>query len=1085
MTLPAAMPTIRRMKFLLLLTGLVAATQGLAASSQERPLAFPDLAQGAYSSIAASALPARGAQRALIRLRGESVSFEVRARSTHANGDESVLAQAADGRGEALLTLGRGAAFGRLTRDGRHYQLGSDASGTWLVELPERAQYNSCATPPAKPKLETLLPQDRVDAEAATRPHSNHAAGTVIDLLIAYNPELAQRYPGGLLETRANHLVFLANQAMANSDIDLGFRLVQLQPVAYRNDNSNEVALAEVSAHLRGINYPDLAGLRQARDASGADLVILIRPHDAELRGSCGIAYYPDGEPGRGVNIVSDGMSSWSLCTDDVFVHEIGHNLGAAHQAGEGGGSFDPRGAAFTLPGQASTVMASFSTGRPDRFRGLLAFSSPQITCAGRPCGRASDTDNAAVMRTVTGLVAGYRPGSSGLPLPERLGRIDSDADGDGASDWLDHFPFDPAETADADLDGAGDGADAFPGDPSEQRDNDGDGSGDHADPDDDNDGVPDAADAFPLLASEQADSDLDGSGDHADEFPFDPQEQRDTDGDGTGDHADADDDDDGLEELDPVAEDFLVVSAGNNRILRFDAHSGEPRGIEVLPTDSLLTFQSALAWRLSDHSLLYLGDSSVRRSDLLSRTALGLWVPPFDDNGDFGAELESGFPTGLAFFDSGATVLVSRDTHASPAVFAGQGRARSGFSDWPLPDDEQATDIVAGGDVAYLLGRATGSVYRLERTGAVTTLAGPRASWMGDPRRMALTPDGRLLLSDRGRNAVVALDAGNGAFLGDLAHLSATGYAEPDGLALTRDGELLVASATGDAVLAFDAQSGAFRDVRVPPGSGGLDGPRALVVLPALLDRLGRDPRRQFRPNAGLWYDPRSSGRGFDIQVYGTRLTALWYAYDEAGQPAWYYAAGELQGFSFDAPLLRFRLDPQGVASHEQVGALSLQFESERRAGMTFSYGTHQGSESLQWLAFDVEPASHDSTGLWGRDDGPGWGLSVARQGDISVAIAFIYDGDGAARWMLSSPARGESPLQLSMLHYTSDTLCLDCSGQSGYSFTPAGSMQLRMPPEPAAWTSAVAWPTPLQGEWLLDAIALRRFSDLPERPR
>jgi hypothetical protein len=349
----------------------------------------------------------------------------------------------------------------------------------------------------------------------------------------------------------------------------------------------------------------------------------------------------------------------------------------------------------------------------------------------------------------------------------------------------------------------------------------------------------------------------------------------------------------------------------------------------------------------------------------------------------------------------------------------------------------------------------------------------------------MLLTPDQRLLVSDRARNVVVAVDAASGVLLGDFIKLTGTGFSEPDGLALTRDGELLVASAAGHAVLAFDADSGAYLGVRVPPGSWGLSQPRAMTLVPALLDRLGNDPRRQFRPNAGLWYNPASSGRGFDIQVYNTRLTAIWYTYDDAGQPTWYFASGELDGFDYSAPLLRFELDAQGQSSYSEVGELAIAFSSERRGELSWTFSGFQGSEPLRWLEFNAEPAANDYTGLWGRDDGPGWGLSIARQGDSSVAIAFIFDGDGAPRWMLSETARGESPLDLSMLSYRSDTLCPDCSGVSDYSFEPAGSMQLQLPPQAPSWSSDVTWPAPLQGEWLLNATPLRLFSDLPAAPR
>ena len=35
-----------------------------------------------------------------------------------------------------------------------------------------------------------------------------------------------------------------------------------------------------------------------------------------------------------GVNVISDGVSSWSICSEETYAHEVGHNLGAEHQQG-------------------------------------------------------------------------------------------------------------------------------------------------------------------------------------------------------------------------------------------------------------------------------------------------------------------------------------------------------------------------------------------------------------------------------------------------------------------------------------------------------------------------------------------------------------------------------------------------------------------------------------------------------------------------------------------------------------------------------------------------------------------------------
>lgn len=1006
-------------------------------------------------------------------------ALSIERRYRHPNGDQSLVARDPVTGWAGRFTLGGTAAFGQLEGPGGRRLLTTDARGTWLLELPATGvEYNRCDTPhePGHGHRKPSTARERVGTTADS--------DTVIDLLLIYNAAFDNRYPGDVLATRLNHLVHIANETMGNSGLDIGFRLVGSRRFDYRNDNSNLQFRNDIATTLAGDPQPGLEGLAALRDQLGADLVIGLRPHDLDTRGSCGIAFFPDGDPSIGVNVVSDGASSWSFCLDDVLTHEIGHNLGATHQLGAGGGFVDPRGSAFVRPGRFTTVMASFGTGRPDRFVGLPMFSNPSLPCGNEPCGNGTDTDNATVIRDFAADVAAYRGAVSSLPLPQRLERSAGDQDGDGVIDWVDALPFDATEQLDSDLDGRGDMADAFPNLAGEQDDTDGDGTGDNADPDDDGDGVADASDAFPRNPAEVADGDLDGVGDSADRFPADAGEFRDTDGDGTGDNADPDDDDDGLPEWDPVAEDLLVVSIGNRQVLRFDAATGASRGVEVPAWDSRLTYQTSLAWRASDNTLLFGGDSGLRRLDLLDRALLGEWVPPFVEEDPEAVQLFTGFPLGLATLDGGRRVVVTRFQNPALATFRGQERALGEpFVDWRLDPAEIPGDVVAEGVTAWVVGAGTRSLYAVSGLG-VSFLAGPGVEWMRDPARLAVAGDGRLFLSDRARNAVLAIDQRTGEFLGEWVRLGPLGFNRPEGLAVTRDGTLLVTAARQDAVLAFDAATGEFLDVRVPPGSGGLDQPGDLVLVPALLDRFGSDPTRQLRPNPGLWFDPASSGRGFDIQYYGTRLSVIWYTYDDQGHPTWYLAAGDLEGDRFQGELNRFTLPTQGELSGEVVGELALTFASERTAEVRWSVDGVEGTEALEWFVFTPRVRQTDPTGLWGREDGPGWGVSLASQGGVTVAVAYVYDDAGEPRWAISEPVSGGAPYDFPMLASFAPGLCPACDGTGGNELVPAGTMRLVVPTNPR-WDSDIAFPAPLSGDWVLDAVPLRLFSAPSQRPR
>jgi hypothetical protein len=130
----------------------------------------------------------------------------------------------------------------------------------------------------------------------------------------------------------------------------------------------------------------------------------------------------------------------------------------------------------------------------------------------------------------------------------------DLDDDNDGSPDKEDSAPLDPSIKADSDGDGFNDSEDAFPNDPSEWLDFDGDLIGDNADLDDDSDGLEDSKES--LLGTNPFDSDTDADGvlDGADDFPLDQNWSVDLDGDGLNPMIDADDDGDGMLDIDEQA---------------------------------------------------------------------------------------------------------------------------------------------------------------------------------------------------------------------------------------------------------------------------------------------------------------------------------------------------------------------------------------------------------------------------------------------------------------------------------------------------------------------------------------------------
>ena len=147
---------------------------------------------------------------------------------------------------------------------------------------------------------------------------------------------------------------------------------------------------------------------------------------------------------------------------------------------------------------------------------------------------------------------------NDGDEVRARTSASSNDTDADGILDGAELQSSPPTDPLNPDSDGDTylDGDDAFPLDDTEWLDTDGDGIGNNTDADDDNDGLSDLDEVEIGTNPLNADSDGDLVGDATDNCPLvDNLLQLDTDSDGEGNACDTDDDNDGLSDLDEDAE--------------------------------------------------------------------------------------------------------------------------------------------------------------------------------------------------------------------------------------------------------------------------------------------------------------------------------------------------------------------------------------------------------------------------------------------------------------------------------------------------------------------------------------------------
>ncbi|SMF94818.1 Metallo-peptidase family M12B Reprolysin-like [Methylomagnum ishizawai] len=326
----------------------------------------------------------------------------------HDNGDLTWVGylDGPQGRYRALLTLGEGALAGQILTPGGLYKLESDeGGGQWLVDMEASGLQNGGFEGDESPVSSGVggagpLPQSVVgegakvkvqDGGGSTQPVDTTATQdgkTRIDVLLLYTAGMGNAG----VSTRLNQLMALANQALADSQVNAVFRLAAAQKVGYADRTLNATALDRLTYAGKGFrNIPRL------RARYGADVVALVRPFKPQSQGgNCGIAWVDGGgdtplTADQAFAVVGYGAAGGYYCSDYALAHEIGHVMGATHDR-----------AHATTPGK---FPYSYGYGIPGQFGDIMSYYDPEVgvyanpdlaVCAGSACGVPIDQPGAA-----------------------------------------------------------------------------------------------------------------------------------------------------------------------------------------------------------------------------------------------------------------------------------------------------------------------------------------------------------------------------------------------------------------------------------------------------------------------------------------------------------------------------------------------------------------------------------------------------------------------------------------------------------------------------------------------------------------
>lgn len=290
----------------------------------------------------------------------------------------------------------------------------SDAYGEFHVRRLAKDVHQVLAVDPsALPECGTAdaqrVPPSFVPAATVTK------AGTsdpVLDMLVAYTTT-ARVAAGGTLDMVAliNLTIAEANEAYTFSEVNATLNLVHTMEVAY--DES-----VGFSATLNAVTFsqdPNMLAVRAARDAYGADAVSFI----IDAGGLCGIGWQLQSLSGF-------SEYAYSVAALDcarsyyTFAHELGHNLGCAHDLANNpdsglysdsigwhwGNSTNPG-----YDGSYRSIMAYSPGTRVPRF------SNPNVAYGGEPTGSTDVADNAATLNISTVTAAGWRDTASWIAV--------------------------------------------------------------------------------------------------------------------------------------------------------------------------------------------------------------------------------------------------------------------------------------------------------------------------------------------------------------------------------------------------------------------------------------------------------------------------------------------------------------------------------------------------------------------------------------------------------------------------------------------------------------------------------------------
>jgi hypothetical protein len=187
------------------------------------------------------------------------------------------------------------------------------------------------------------------------------------------------------------------------------------------------------------------------------------------------------------------------------------------------------------------------------------------------------------------------------------------------------------------------------------------------------------------------------------------------------------------------------------------------------------------------------------------------------------------------------------------------------------------------------------------------------------------------------------------------------------------------------------------------------------LAALLAALAFTTADPSRA-NPEAGWWWNPAESGRGFFIESLDDLIYMAGYLYQSDGHALWVVAGGPNKDpYNYSGRLLTYSGGQTMTGTYhapnapQDIGAVSIHFSDDTHATLTWPGGNVQ----LQREIFGTgAPAFKPATGWFWNPAESGRGYSIEVQGNLMFFVGFMYEDDGRPVWLFSAgPVSADDP--------------------------------------------------------------------------